>query len=353
QIQNELGANAVPVVLPIGSEDKFEGVIDLISMKEVFYDDETRGVKYHEEEISESHREEANKWRANLVEKCAEQDEELLEKFLEDDDLTEQDIIRILREATIRRDVVPVYCGSAFKNKGIQRLLDGVVNILPAPTDLEPIICEKGGQSREPNDDQPLSALAFKIMADKHMGKLTYVRVYSGVLEAGSTVFNSSRDKAQRVGRILRMHANRQENLDQARSGDIVAIIGLAETKTGDTICSKQEPIHLEAIEFPAPVISISIKPDNKAESDKLSEALHRLAEEDPTFTVGYDDETSETIISGMGELHLEIIVDRLKREFRVNNEIELCCVCVCVSVTIPQVVVQLHVHHSISLHVD
>ncbi|MBN1269035.1 MAG: elongation factor G [Kiritimatiellae bacterium] len=322
EIQAELGANAVPVVVPIGKEDHFHGIIDLVSMKAVYYDDESLGQKYHEEPIPADKQEKAQKWRANLVEKCAEQDDGLLEKFLEGQDLTEAEIWAILRKATISRRVVPVYCGSAFKNKGIQRLLDGVVNCLPAPNEIPPIICERDGQRHEPSDDAALSALAFKIVADKHMGKLTYLRIYSGTMMQGATVYNSTRDKSERIGRILRMHANRQEQIDKARCGDIVAVVGLSETKTGDTICMKDEPIYLEAIEFPTPVMSISIAPDSRADNEKLGEALHRLADEDPTFIVSFDSETSETIISGMGELHLDIIVDRLKREFSVAAKI-------------------------------
>jgi len=319
QIQQELGANVVPVVIPIGKEDKFAGIIDLVSMKAVYYDDKTQGQKYHEEEIPAEKMEKANKWRTNLVEKCAEQDDELLEKFLEEGDLTEKEIWAILRKATIDRRVVPVYCGSAFKNKGVQRLLDGVINCLPAPNEIPPIICKKGDETRIPSEDDPFSALAFKIVSDKHMGKLTYMRIYSGQVSSGSNVLNSTQEKSQRIGRILRMHANRQENIDAAYAGDIVAVVGLSHTKTGDTICSADHPILLEAIEFPAPVISISISPDSKSDNDKLGEALHKLADEDPTFTVAFDHETNETIISGMGELHLEIIVDRLKREFNVK----------------------------------
>jgi len=318
QIQKSLGANAVPVVIPIGQGESFAGIIDLISMESIFYDDATRGVKFHKEAISKDRLEEATQWRANLVEKCAEQDDELLEKFLDDGDLSADEIRKILRKATIDRRVVPVYCGSAFKNKGIQRLLDGIVKCLPSPIDMPAIICEEEGHELAPDADAPFSALAFKIMSDKHMGKLTYLRIYSGTLKSGSSVFNSSRDKKQRVGRILRMHANRQENLDYAYAGDIIAVIGLSDTKTGDTLCTSETPIVLEAIEFPAPVISISILPESRTENEKLGNGLHRLAEEDPTFTVKFDEETNETIISGMGELHLEIIVDRLKREFGV-----------------------------------
>jgi elongation factor G len=324
EIQTELGANAVPVVIPIGKEDQFRGIIDLIHMKAVFYSEDTQGAEYHEEAIPEDKLEKAQKWRANLVEKCAEQDDALLEKFLETGDLSTEEILRILRKATIARRVIPVYCGSAFKNKGIQRVLDGVIHCLPAPNEIPPIICAREAEANQriPSDDSPFSALAFKIMADKHMGKLTYVRVYSGTLTAGETVYNSSRDKTQRVGRILRMHANRQEAIERAVCGDIVAVVGLAETKTGDTLCSEKNIIHLEAIEFPAPVISISIAPESQGDNEKLGAALHRLADEDPTFTVGFDPETSETIVSGMGELHLEIIVDRLRREFNVQSKV-------------------------------
>ena len=324
EIQQELGANAVPVVVPIGKEENFKGIIDLITMKAIFYDDDSQGQKYHEEEIPADKLDKARKWRANLVEKCAEQDDALLEKFLETGELSEVEILTILRKATIARRVVPVYCGSAFKNKGIQRLLDGVVRCLPAPNEIPPIICAKEPEEniRQPSDDSAFSALAFKIMADKHSGKLTYVRVYSGTLKSGQPVYNSTQDRMQRVGRILRMHANRQEQLDEAYTGDIVALVGLGQTKTGDTICAEDHPIHLEAIEFPSPVVSISIAPSTQADNEKLGEALNRLADEDPTFVVSFDHETNETIISGMGELHLEIIVDRLKREYNVVAQV-------------------------------
>jgi elongation factor G len=324
EIQTELGANAVPVVIPMGKEENFRGIIDLVSMKAIFYDEESQGVKYHEEAIPADKVEKAKKWRANLVEKCAEQDDALLQKFLDNGELTEEEITTILRKATIARRVVPVYCGSAFKNKGIQRLLDGVVRCLPAPNEIPAIICAKEPEAnkRSPTDADPLSAVAFKIMADKHMGKLTYIRIYSGTLSQGEVVYNSTRDKSQRIGRILRMHANRQEPVEKAFCGDIVAIVGMSDTKTGDTICNEDHPIHLLAIEFPAPVVSISIAPESTADNERLGEALHRLADEDPTFTVSFDKETSETIISGMGELHLEIIVDRLKREFNVSAKV-------------------------------
>ncbi len=322
-IQDILGANAVPVVVPIGSEENFKGVIDLLHMKAVFFSEDDKGMSRNVVEIPEEFKELAVEWRANLVEKSAEQCDSLLEKFLEEGDLSDDEIMDVVRRATIARRIIPVYCGSAFKNKGIQPLLDGVVDFLPSPEDIEPIIhATDEAHVRCHSDDEPFSALAFKIMTDKHMGKLTYIRVYSGVVEAGAAVYNSSREKAQRMGRIIRMHANRQENIEEARTGDIVAIAGLAETRTGDTLCTKADPFLLESIEFPAPVISISITPESRGDSEKMSAALHALADEDPTFTVGFDEETSETIISGMGELHLEVLVERLRREFKVTCKV-------------------------------
>ena len=324
EIQEELGANAVPVVVPIGKEDSFAGIIDLVDMKAIYYNDDTTGKNFNVTDIPIDKMEKAKKWRQYLVEKCAEQDDQLLEKFLEGNELTREEILGILRKATIARRVVPVLCGSAFKNKGVQRLLDAVIECLPAPNEIPPIICAREPEEnrRNPLDTDPLAALAFKIMADKHMGKLTYIRIYSGTLKTGETLLNSSRDKEQRISRMFRMHANRQEAIEEAHTGDIVAVAGLSETKTGDTLCHEDHVIHLEAIEFPAPVISISIAPESQGDSERLSEALHRLADEDPTFTVSFDAETKETIISGMGELHLEIIVDRLKREFNVNAKV-------------------------------
>jgi elongation factor G len=326
EIQEELGCNAVPVVVPLGRAETFQGIIDLVTMKAIYFDD-PQSETFRIEEIPEEKQEKARKWRANLVEKCAEQDDGLLEKFFEEGDLSEAEIWGILRQATIRRHIVPVYCGSAFKNKGVQHLLDGVVNLLPAPNEIPPIISEVSAEGeepvrREPTDDSPFSALAFKIVADKHAGKLTYLRIYSGTLHSGQNVLNSSQDKSQRIGRILRMHANHSEQLETAQTGDIVAVVGLAHTRTGDTICCEDHPIQLTSIEFPAPVVSISIAPETTADNEKLSAALYKLADEDPTFTVGFDHETGETIISGMGELHLEIIVDRLKREFNVAAKV-------------------------------
>ena len=324
KIQTILGANTVPLVIPIGKEDKFVGVIDLITMKAVYYDDEDKGVTFHEEAIPDEKMEKATKWRTNLVEKSAEQDDGLLEKFIETGDLSGQEILQIIRKATIARRIIPVYCGSAFKNKGIQRLLDGIVNFLPAPNDIPPIIHAHGDRmiERAHSSDEPFSALAFKTVADKHMGRLTLMRVYSGSVRAGTVVYNSTKDREQRIGRIIRMHANHQEAVDQAVCGDIVGVVGLAQTGTGDTLCCKENPILLETIEFPSPVMSISIKPASRADSDKMGAALQRLSEEDPTFTVSYDNETHESIISGMGELHLEILIERLKRQFSVSAEV-------------------------------
>ena len=320
EIQSILGANAVPVVIPIGKEENFSGLIDLVNMKAVHYNEADRGRTWTDSEIPADMLEEAKKWRANLVEKCAEQDDRLLEKFLETGELALDEVMGIIRKATIDRRVIPVYCGSAFKNKGVQRLLDGVVDFLPSPADIKPVIgrVDEGEEHRNHDENEPFSALAFKIMSDKHMGKLVYMRIYSGKITSGTPVYNSTQKKDQRVGRLLRMHANRQESLDVARCGDIVAVVGLQQTKTGDTLCSEDHPILLESIEFPAPVISISIKPESRADDEKLSHALHCLADEDPTFVVSFDDETKETIIAGMGELHLEILVDRMKREYGV-----------------------------------
>ena len=326
EIRTELHCNPVPIVIPIGKEDRFRGVIHLIDMKAIYYG-EGDDTDVRIEDIPADRLEKAKKWRENLVEQCAEQDDELMEEFFSTGTLPADKMRAILRKATIARKIVPVYCGSAFKNKGIQQLLDGVVGLLPAPNEIPPIISAKAEdgaepERREPTDEAPFSALAFKIVADKHAGKLTYIRIYSGTLTAGQNVWNSTLGKEQRIGRILRMHANHSVQLETAQTGDIVAVVGLAHTRTGDTICDKDHPIQLTSIEFPAPVVSISIKPDSTADNEKLSNALFKLAEEDPTFTVAFDQETGETVISGMGELHLDIIVDRLKREFNVAAQV-------------------------------
>jgi len=258
-----------------------------------------------------------------MVEKAAEQDEALMEKYFENGSLTDEEIKRGIRKGTIARALVPAYCGTAFKNKGVQPLLDGVIDYLPSPLDIGEVhSADNPGMVRKPDDKEPFAGLAFKIMADKHMGKITFVRIYSGTLKVGAPIYNSTMEQDARIGRLFRMHASRQEALEEAYAGDIVAVVGLAKTRTGDTICDPQNPIVLESIEFPAPVIAISIRPASRNDNEKLGNALHALAQEDPTFVVRYDQETGETIISGMGELHLEIIVDRLRREFGVECEV-------------------------------
>lgn len=330
-IRATLKSNPVPLVIPIGTSDTFRGVINLLSMKALYFDEASQGLKVNEEDIPVGMKEESEKWHANMVEKIAETDDALLEKFFEGTEITREELIPAIRKATIARQVVPVMCGTAFKNKGVQVLLDGIIDFLPSPLDVPQTAGaltkeeEEAGiepEVRKADDSEPFCALAFKIVADKHMGKLVYIRIYSGVLETGATVWNSTREQQQRVGRIVRMHANKREALERAHTGDIVAVVGLSRTHTGDTICIMEKPIILETIEFPTPVISISIKPATHADNEKLMSGLQSLTEEDPTFVVGTDEETEETIISGMGELHLEIIVDRLKREFGVDAEV-------------------------------
>jgi len=321
QIQKELGANAVPVTIPIGAEENFAGIIDLVDDVAVYYDETDQGMTWRDEPIPDAMRDVARKWKQNLLEKVAEVDDKLLEKFLRDEPIGNRELSAAIRAATLSHKICPVICGSAFKNKGIQRLLDAVVSYLPSPVDLLPTIgTHPGGEEveRVPWDDGRLAALAFKVVADKHVGKLVYVRVYSGTLKAGSYVYNSTQEKDQRVGRLLRMHANRQEQVEALYSGEIGAVVGLSDTVTGDTVCVREAPIVLQAIEFPAPVLSIAVSIADRNDREKLSHGLARLAEEDPTFIVTADPETEETVISGMGELHLEIIVDRLRREFGV-----------------------------------
>jgi elongation factor G len=322
QIQQELGANAVPVTIPIGQEENFRGIVDLVDEVAVYYDDSDQGVTWHEEPVPDAIRDEARHWKQHLLEKISEVDDHLLDKFMQDQPIGNRELSAAIRGATLKHLVCPVVCGSAFKNKGIQRLLDAVVAYLPSPVDLLPTVgVHPSGEEviRVPWDDGRLAALAFKVVADKHIGKLVYVRVYSGTLKAGSYVYNSTQQKDQRVGRLLRMHANRQEMIDALYSGEIGAVVGLSDTVTGDTVCIREAPIVLEAIEFPAPVLSMSVGPLERKDEEKLSSSLARLAEEDPTFIVRSDPETEETVISGMGELHLEIIVDRLRREFGVE----------------------------------
>ena len=322
EIRQELGANAVPVVIPIGVEGTFRGVVDLVHMKAVYYDDSPQGATVRVEEIPADLVEAAHEAEERMIERISEQDDHLMEKFIEGEAPEPGEVLRAIRRATIDGRFIPVLCGAAFRNKGIRLLLDGIVDYLPSPVDLPPVIgaCTESNREliRHPHDDAPLAALAFKVRADKHAGKLTYVRVYSGVLKAGSQVYNASRDKTQRIGRLFEMHANDREAIEELRAGQVGAVVGLAETYTGDTICSVEHPILLESIEFPAPVIGVAVSPASRDDRDKLSTALRRLAEEDPTFVVRSDAETGEVVISGMGELHLEIIVDRLKREFGV-----------------------------------
>ncbi len=321
-IQDQLGANAVPVVIPIGSEDNFRGIVDLVDNCAVYYDKSDRGMTWHEEPVPEDMKEMAEKWRGNLIEKASEVDESLFEKYCAGEDISRDELSLAIRKATHSHSICPVLCGSAYRNMGVQRLLDAVIAYLPCPLDLPPVSgrCLDGNTvERVPRDDGRLAALAFKVVTDRHVGKLVYVRVYSGTLESGSYVYNSTEDSKQRIGRILRMHADKREAIDALYTGEIGAVTGLSDTSTGDTICCAENPIILEAIEFPAPVLSVAVKLERQAERDRLSNALVKLAQEDPTFTVSTDPETSETIISGMGELHLEIILDRLKREFNVE----------------------------------
>ncbi|MDN5319192.1 elongation factor G [Thermovirga lienii] len=322
QMKERLGANAVPIQMPVGSEDSFSGVVDLVSCKAVLYQDEL-GSQYKVVDVPPELQEEVQLAREAMVEALAELDEELMELYLEGEEIPEELLKRVIRENTIKLKLYPVLCGSAFKNKGIQPLLDAVVDYLPSPLDLPPVQGEdpNTGEIVEvcPDPDEPFAALAFKIMVDPFVGRLVYCRVYSGTVNAGETLVNTTARTKERVGRILRMHANKREELDRAEAGMIVALPGLKATKTGDTICSDKRPVVLESLEFPEPVISLAVEPQSKADQVKLSKGLAGLSEEDPTFRVRTDEETGQTIISGMGELHLEIIVDRLKREFGVS----------------------------------
>jgi elongation factor G len=325
-MRDRLGANAHPVQYPLGAGDLFTGVIDLVAMKGTVYEDEL-GSKFIEIEIPDSLRAKAAELRHQLVEAAVEHDDELLEKYLGGEEPTEDELRQAIREATVSGDVFPVFCGSAFKNKGIQALLDGVIDYLPSPVDIPPIQGhlphrDETRETREASDDAPFSALAFKIMTDPFVGKLTFFRVYSGSVPAGSKILNAGKGRKERVGRILQMHANKREERDEVFAGDIAAAIGLKEVKTGDTLCDPSHPIILEAMKFPEPVIAVAIEPKTKADQDKLSTGMGKLADEDPTFRVHTDPETGQTIISGMGELHLEVIVERLRREFGVDANI-------------------------------
>ena len=326
-MNDRLGATPVAVQIPIGAEDKFQGVVDLIEMKGYIWDVEGDfGMKFKEVEIPADLKDKAAEYRAKMIETAVEADEALMERYLEGGEITNDEIKSALRKGTCALQFNPVLCGTAFKYKGIQKLLDAVVDYLPSPLDIPAItgINPETNQeeTREASDDVPFSALAFKIMTDPYMGQLAYFRVYSGVFEAGNYVLNSTKDKKERIGRLLKMHSNKREEIKEIRAGDICATVGLKFTTTGDTLCDEKNPVVLEAMEFPEPVISIAIEPKTKADQDKLSVALGKLASEDPSFRVRVDEETGQTVISGMGELHLEIIVDRLKRAFRVEANI-------------------------------
>ena len=322
QIRSVLGANAVPIAIPIDQGPEFKGIIDLIKLCQVRYVEDPKGTFPVEEPISAEYQELAAKWRKNLLENVAELDEVLFDKYCSGEELTEEEVVSVIRKATISHHICPVLCGSAFRNKGVRRLLNAVIDYLPSPQEL-PVVTGTDSQGevieRKVSDEEPLSALAFKIVTDKHVGKLIYVRVYSGAIQSGSYVVNSSKNKQQRIGRIFRMHANHQEIVERLECGEIGALIGLSDTITGDTICDVDHPIILEQIEFPEPVISVAVTPQKNADREKLMLSLGKLAEEDPTFTVKTDPETENTIISGMGELHLDIILDRLRREFNVT----------------------------------
>lgn len=326
QMHDRLKANAVPLQLPVGAEDTFKGVVDLIKMKEIIWDEETNGLKFEYGDIPEEMRAQAEEYREKLVEAAAESSEELMDKYLESGTLSEEEIIAGLRQRTIANEIIPVLCGSSFKNKGVQAMLDKVIELLPSPVDVPAIQGVNPNtnetEKRESTDDAPFSALAFKIATDPFVGTLTFVRCYSGVLEAGTTVLNSVKDKKERIGRIVQMHSNSRVEIKEVHAGDIAACIGLKEVVTGETLCDVNAPIILERMEFPEPVIAVAVEPKTKADQEKMGLALAKLAQEDPSFRVHTDEETGQTIISGMGELHLEIIVDRMKREFKVEANV-------------------------------
>ena len=327
QVKQRLGGNPVPVVVPIGAEDTFEGVVDLLEMKAIIWDVASQGMKFDYAEIPADLADTVEEWRSNMVEAAAESSEELMDKYLEEGDLSREDIVAGLRARTLAGEIQPMLCGTAFKNKGVQRMLDAVIDFLPAPNDVDAIkgVLDDKAETeatRESSDDAPFAGLAFKIMNDKYVGNLTFVRVYSGVAKQGDSVYNPVKMKRERIGRIVEMHANSQKEVDEVRAGDIVAFVGLKDVTTGDTLCDENNIITLERMEFPDPVISLAVEPKTKADQEKMSIALNRLAKEDPSFRVHTDEESGQTIISGMGELHLEILVDRMKREFSVEANV-------------------------------
>ena len=324
QMKDVLGANPCPVVIPIGAEENFKGVVDLIKMKAILWHDETMGADYDVEEIPANLKDEAEEWRGKMLETVAEYDDALMEKFFDDPStITEEEILRGLRAATLKMDIVPMLCGSSFKNKGVQTLLDYVCAFLPSPLDTPNIVGTNPStgeeEDRKPSEDEKTAALAFKIATDPYVGRLTFFRVYSGKVEAGSYIFNSRSGKKERVSRLFQMHSNKQNPVEVVSAGDIGAGVGFKDIRTGDTLCDEDAPIVLESMDFPDPVIGIAVEPKTQKDMDKLSNGLAKLAEEDPTFTVRTDEQTGQTVISGMGELHLDIIIDRLKREFKVE----------------------------------
>jgi elongation factor G len=325
-MRDRLGANAVPIQLPVGSGDLFTGIIDLVTLKAYFYDEESLGSTYHEKDIPSDLLARAKEYREKMLEKLAEFDDDLMHDFVDHGDSSEEKIVRAIRKATLKVEFVPVLCGAAFKNKGVQKLIDAVVAYLPSPVDVPPAEgvnpFTKKKETRRCGDDQPFAALVFKIQTDPYIGKLTYVRVYSGVAETGKTILNANTGHKERLGRLVQMHANKREERESIFSGNIAAVVGLRKASTGDTICELKHPVLLEEMHFPEPVMAVAIEPKTKADQDKLSEALEKLSEEDPTFRVKTDPETAQTIISGMGELHLEILVDRMLREFKVGASV-------------------------------
>jgi len=327
QIRERLGANPIPIQHPIGAEEDFKGVVDLVIMKAIYWDDATAGANFEEAEIPEEIRADCEKYREQMVEAAAEANEELMDKYLEEGDLSEEEIKQGLRMRTLANEIVPTLCGTAFKNKGVQAMLDAVIEYMPSPTDVVSIQghlddADETVAERRSSDDEPFAALAFKIASDPFVGNLTFFRVYSGVLKSGDAIYNPVKDRKERIGRILQMHANSREEIKEVRAGDIAAAVGLKDVTTGDTLCDPNNIITLERMEFPEPVISVAVEPKTKADQEKMGVALGKLAQEDPSFQVRTDEESGQTIISGMGELHLEIIVDRLKREFNVEANV-------------------------------
>lgn len=325
QMRERLKANPIPIVIPIGAEENFVGVVDLIKMKAIHWDEASQGTKFEYYDIPAELRDQAEEWREKMIEAAAEANEELMNAYLENGTLSEEQIVAGLRQRTIACEIQPMLCGSAFKNKGVQRMLDAVVEFLPSPVDIPPVQgtdMDGNPAERRASDDEKFCALAFKLMTDPYVGQLTFLRVYSGVLSSGDTVLNSNKNKKERVGRLLQMHANNRNEIKEVRAGDIAAAVGLKEVITGETLCDPAAPIKLESMQFPEPVIHVAVEPKSKADQEKMGIALQRLAMEDPSFRVRTDEESGQTIISGMGELHLEIIVDRMRREFNVEANV-------------------------------